>query len=101
VQAVKRIVFETVSPKDVAEVVRKIAAEAKSGKPWACKLFCDLLLGKPDHKFDPRTAAPEEGGRTPEQATLRDQLIYLRGAADAVEAQLRAQEESENGDEHE
>jgi len=87
--------LDATSVAQAKRIFTKVAKLAEKGEPWAVKEYLRYVAGTPKHEYDPRLTMPVEDGRTQEQVTLRDQLIYLRGAADAVEAQLRAQEEAE------
>lgn len=88
----KAAILDATSVAQARRIFTKVAKLAEKGEPWAVKEYLRYVAGTPKHEYDPRLTMPVEDSRTSEQVTLRDQLIYLRGAADAVEAQLRAQE---------
>lgn len=92
---IKAAIIDATSIEQAKRIFRNLAKRAEKGEPWAVKLYLRYVAGDPKHGYDPRMSLLADEGRTQEQVTLRDQLIYLRGAADAVEAQLRAQEEAE------
>jgi hypothetical protein len=91
----KRAIFEAVTLADVRAVMKRITKDARDGKPWACKLFIEIVVGKPDHKFDPRQGVPTDGEQkrvayqpTPEEKRVLAQVLLAE--ADAEEGVIEA-----------
>lgn len=95
----KAMVLDCSSPNQVKRVMGALLKEACAGDVQAMKLWLEWNVGKPAHLYDPRQGMPvQDGEQQQEQVPLRDQLLFYKGAAAAIESQLRQQQEAEGDD---
>ena len=74
----RRAVSNTVTAKDLREVVKVLIARAKAGEPWAVRELLDRTIGKPQQPLAIRPVDPLDEEEHSGMLTPTEQMDWLK-----------------------